>query len=160
MSAWVDQSKMSLEEQEAALRAIVKNAKQKLAEGRKEAEAGRPIHLDLAIALASNVMDSLVENIFNIVTEERQTALRIVEKSLAEDAPSTATILAITRLKMRIVEKTPEPKKEERVRSLWEIPNTAGVRGRDFPCEKCHRLDGSVLQNGFYRCRNCGHPGQ
>jgi predicted RNA-binding Zn-ribbon protein involved in translation (DUF1610 family) len=33
-------------------------------------------------------------------------------------------------------------------------------RGVDFPCEECGKEEGSKLDNGFYRCKNCGYPGQ
>ena len=34
------------------------------------------------------------------------------------------------------------------------------VRGVDFACEECKQLKGSHLENGWYRCNNCGYPGQ
>jgi hypothetical protein len=35
-----------------------------------------------------------------------------------------------------------------------------GVRGFDFACESCGKLDGSTLDNGWYRCSACGYPGK
>lgn len=34
------------------------------------------------------------------------------------------------------------------------------VRGVDFACEQCGGLHGSKLENGWYRCKGCGYPGQ
>jgi hypothetical protein len=32
------------------------------------------------------------------------------------------------------------------------------IRGEDFACEECGKLQGSHLDNGWYRCSNCGYP--
>jgi hypothetical protein len=37
---------------------------------------------------------------------------------------------------------------------------TIAIRGVDHPCEQCHKLEGSTLDNGWYRCANCGYPSQ
>lgn len=34
------------------------------------------------------------------------------------------------------------------------------IRGVDYACEECSELKGSKLDNGFYRCNNCGYPGK
>lgn len=34
------------------------------------------------------------------------------------------------------------------------------IRGVDFVCEQCGGLHGSKLENGWYRCKGCGYPGQ
>lgn len=45
-------------------------------------------------------------------------------------------------------------------RVALESTNEPRVRGVDFPCEDCGALKGSSLDNGWFRCTNCGYPGQ
>lgn len=47
----------------------------------------------------------------------------------------------------------------ERVRPALEI-KPPQRRGVDFPCEKCGKLEGSKLNDGWYRCSACGYPGK
>lgn len=46
------------------------------------------------------------------------------------------------------------------VRAMWEAEVPGVQRGVTYPCEECGALDGSVLDNGWWRCRRCGYPGQ
>lgn len=48
---------------------------------------------------------------------------------------------------------------EELVAKMLDKPEPK-VRGVDFDCEECGTRAGSILDNGWYRCKNCGYPGQ
>ena len=50
--------------------------------------------------------------------------------------------------------------KEFKNHSLVAEVSKVKQRGVDFPCEDCGALEGSVLDNGWYRCNKCGYPGK
>lgn len=39
-----------------------------------------------------------------------------------------------------------------------KIDKRVKQRGVDFPCEGCGKLEGNFLENGWYRCKQCGYP--